>query len=104
LAILYIQLITSTVIGSEVAVPARDSHYKKPYYKACAKKINPAAAYVAESKIAMILYMEGVEAAVAVEMLTIQEVVTATRKTIITITKPTISLTYKIRNLQYQNF
>jgi hypothetical protein len=48
--------------------------------------------------------VEAVEAAVAVEILTIQEVVTATRKTIITITKPTISLTYKIRNLQYQNF
>ena len=69
-----------------------------------------------KSKIATILYMEAVEpvepveavalvAAVAVKILTIQEVVIqAARKTIMTITKPTISLTYKIRDLQYQNF
>ena len=74
-----------------------------------------------KSKIATILYMEAVElvepveaveavelvavvAVVAVKILTIQEVVIqVARKTITTITKPTISLTYKIRDLQYQN-
>lgn len=49
IGIICYQCRTLIPIGSEVVVPARDSHYKKTYHKACAKRINPAAAYAAIS-------------------------------------------------------